>query len=151
MGTGFSSHSVDSGGPNSGCQAGWQAPPCEPSFQPLFVFETEWQWHPWVGWRGWCMPFLPALTRQRQVGLCELEASLIYIASSRVARSTCLYLLSPGRKGMHHRPDYFYDFETILMEPSLAWNLPSSCFSLSVCAPPYLASFHFNICLLFAV
>jgi hypothetical protein len=34
------------------------------------------------------MPLIPALRRQRQVDLCEFEASLVYTASSRTARVT---------------------------------------------------------------
>ena len=33
-------------------------------------------------------PFIPALRRQKQVDLCEFEASLVYIASSQTARAT---------------------------------------------------------------
>jgi hypothetical protein len=33
-------------------------------------------------------PLVPALRRQRQVGLCEFEASLVYRASSMMARAT---------------------------------------------------------------
>ena len=33
------------------------------------------------------MPLIPALKRQRQVDLCEFEASLVYIVSSRIART----------------------------------------------------------------
>jgi len=37
----------------------------------------------------WChTPLIPALRRQRQVELCEFEASLLYKASSRTARAT---------------------------------------------------------------
>ena len=32
------------------------------------------------------MPLIPALRKQRQADLCEFEASLVYIASSRTAR-----------------------------------------------------------------
>jgi hypothetical protein len=35
-----------------------------------------------TGW-WWCTPLIPALRRQRQVYLCEFEASLIYRVSSR--------------------------------------------------------------------
>jgi hypothetical protein len=34
------------------------------------------------------MPLIPALRRLRQVDLCEFEASMIYIASSKIARTT---------------------------------------------------------------
>ena len=34
------------------------------------------------------MPLIPALGRQRQVDLCEFEASLVYRVSSRTARAT---------------------------------------------------------------
>jgi hypothetical protein len=34
------------------------------------------------------MPSIPELRRQREVGLCEFEASLVYIVSSRTARAT---------------------------------------------------------------
>ena len=33
------------------------------------------------------MPLIPALGRQRQIDLCEFEASLVYKASSRTARA----------------------------------------------------------------
>ena len=34
------------------------------------------------------MPLIPSLGRQRQANLCEFEASLVYRASSRVAKAT---------------------------------------------------------------
>ena len=37
-----------------------------------------------VGW-WWHTPLIPALGKQRQVDLCEFEASLVYRASSRTA------------------------------------------------------------------
>ena len=36
----------------------------------------------------WYMPLIPGLRRQRQVDLCESEASLVYRGSSRTARAT---------------------------------------------------------------
>ena len=36
----------------------------------------------------WCIPLIPELQRQRQVDLCEFETSLVYRASSRIARAT---------------------------------------------------------------
>ena len=33
------------------------------------------------------MPLIPALRRQRQVGLCELEASLVYSIPGQTARA----------------------------------------------------------------
>lgn len=38
-----------------------------------------------MGWAWQCTLLIPALGRQRQVDLCETEASLDYIASSRPA------------------------------------------------------------------
>ena len=38
-------------------------------------------------WAWWCTFFIPALGRQRQVDLYEFEASLVYQASSRTART----------------------------------------------------------------
>jgi hypothetical protein len=35
-----------------------------------------------------CVPLIPALRRQKQVDLCELEASLVYRFSSRTAKAT---------------------------------------------------------------
>jgi hypothetical protein len=35
-----------------------------------------------------CTPLIPELRRQRQKDLCEFEASLLYIVSSRTARRT---------------------------------------------------------------
>ena len=34
------------------------------------------------------MPLIPAVRRQRQVDVCEFEASLVYRVSSRTARAT---------------------------------------------------------------
>ena len=36
----------------------------------------------------WHTPLIPALRRQRQVGLYEFKASLVYRISSRIARAT---------------------------------------------------------------
>ena len=36
----------------------------------------------------WRMPLIPALGRQRQVNLCEFEASLVYRESFRTPRAT---------------------------------------------------------------
>lgn len=36
----------------------------------------------------WYIPLIPALVRQRQMGLYEFEASLVYLISSRPARKT---------------------------------------------------------------
>jgi hypothetical protein len=41
-----------------------------------------------LSWAWWCTPIFPALGRQRQEDLCEFEASLDYIVSSRTARAT---------------------------------------------------------------
>jgi hypothetical protein len=35
----------------------------------------------------WCMPLIPALRRQRQEDLCELEISLVYRVSSRMVKA----------------------------------------------------------------
>jgi hypothetical protein len=37
-----------------------------------------------VAW--WCTPLIPALRRQRQAELCEVEFSLVYSVSSRATR-----------------------------------------------------------------
>jgi hypothetical protein len=34
----------------------------------------------------WGMPLIPVLRRQRQIELCESEATLVYIVSSKTAR-----------------------------------------------------------------
>ena len=44
------------------------------------------------------MPLIPALRRQRQADLCEFEASLVYIASSRTARATLKHPVSKQTK-----------------------------------------------------
>lgn len=36
----------------------------------------------------WCMPLIPTLRRERQVGLCDLEASLVYRVTSKTAKAT---------------------------------------------------------------
>jgi hypothetical protein len=38
------------------------------------------------GWALWPTPLIPAPRRQRQVNLCEFEASLVYRASSSTTR-----------------------------------------------------------------
>lgn len=46
----------------------------------VFLFENfARQW--------WLMPLIPAVGRQRQVGYCEFEDSLVYKESSSVARA----------------------------------------------------------------
>lgn len=37
---------------------------------------------------GWCPPSISALTRQREVDLCEFKATLLYGESSRRAKAT---------------------------------------------------------------
>jgi hypothetical protein len=44
------------------------------------------------------MPLIPALGRQKQVDLCESEASLVYRASFRIARATERNYVSKKRK-----------------------------------------------------
>jgi hypothetical protein len=39
-----------------------------------------------AGW-WWLMPLILAFGRQRQTDLCEFDASLVYRASSRIARA----------------------------------------------------------------
>jgi hypothetical protein len=41
-----------------------------------------------TAWRWWHIPLIPALGRQRQVGVCEFEASLVYRVSSRASKAT---------------------------------------------------------------
>ena len=41
-----------------------------------------------VAWQLWRTPLIPAFGRQRQVDLCEFEASLVYRVSSRTDRVT---------------------------------------------------------------
>ena len=38
--------------------------------------------------KWWCIPLIAVLRRQRHVDLCEFEAILVYIVSSRTARAT---------------------------------------------------------------
>jgi hypothetical protein len=38
--------------------------------------------------RKWHMPLIPAFGRQRQLDLCEFQASLVYIVGSRPDRAT---------------------------------------------------------------
>ena len=40
----------------------------------------------YIGWVWWCIPFNPVPERQRQVDLCNFEATLVYVVSSRLAR-----------------------------------------------------------------
>lgn len=35
----------------------------------------------------WCMPIIPVLGRQKQTNLCKLKSSMVYIASSGLARA----------------------------------------------------------------
>jgi hypothetical protein len=39
----------------------------------------------WLGWTWQHMLLIPALRRQRQVGLCAFKISLFYVVSSRTA------------------------------------------------------------------
>lgn len=41
----------------------------------------------WGSWAWWQTPLTSAQRRQRQVSLCELRTSLVYIVSSRPARA----------------------------------------------------------------
>ena len=50
----------------------------------MFAVRTAFCWY--ARW-WWHTPLIPALRRQRQVDLCELEASLVYKESSRTARA----------------------------------------------------------------
>lgn len=38
--------------------------------------------------QAWCTTLVPAMERQKQVGLCKFKVSLVYIASSQLARAT---------------------------------------------------------------
>jgi hypothetical protein len=48
--------------------------------------------------RQWCVPLIPALGRQRRVDLCEFEASLVFIVSSRTAKAIQRETLSQKSK-----------------------------------------------------
>jgi hypothetical protein len=62
----------------------------------------------------WCTPLIPALGRQRQVDLCEFEASIVYRASARTARAIwsdpvskkkkklCVCVFSPSQDRTHY-------------------------------------------------
>jgi hypothetical protein len=55
-----------------------------------------------AGW--WRTPLTPERRRQKQAELCELEASLVYRASSRTARATQRNPVTeqvPGQPGLH--------------------------------------------------
>lgn len=41
-----------------------------------------------IWWARWCTPSIPGLERQRLPYLCEFGASLVYVMSSRTARTT---------------------------------------------------------------
>jgi hypothetical protein len=60
------------------------------------------------------MPLIPALRSQRQVDLCVLKASLIYIVSSRTAKATQRnpVLKGGGVKQKHSFVCLFVSFET---------------------------------------
>ena len=49
------------------------------------------------------MPLVPALGRQRQVGLCEFKAIMVYRASSRTARATQRNPVSKNLKKLQSR------------------------------------------------
>ena len=42
-----------------------------------------------MSWAGWYTPLILALRKQKLADLCELEASLVQIGSSRTDRTTC--------------------------------------------------------------
>jgi hypothetical protein len=50
-----------------------------------------------AGWEGH-MPLIPALRKQKKVDLCEFEASLVYIASSRTARAIQKNIVSKSKQ-----------------------------------------------------
>ena len=50
------------------------------------------------------MPLIPALRKQRQMGLCEFEASLVYRASSRTVRATQRNPVSKNKQTKKTKP-----------------------------------------------
>jgi hypothetical protein len=83
-------------------------------------------------WAVVAQVFIPALGRQRQEDLCELEASLVYRASSRTARVTrrpCLEKAKSKRKKKKDSP--FFS-----QQPAFATS--SSAKGASSGAPPLL-------------
>jgi hypothetical protein len=65
---------------------------CGPTFEPSTTTTKKQnkQTNKQQSQEGWYMPLIPALRRQRQADLCEFKASLVYIASSRIAGATWL-------------------------------------------------------------
>lgn len=58
--------------------------------RPICKLQARWDRLHFNKWRcqtWWCTPLIPAPRRQRQVGLCESEASPVYIASFMPARA----------------------------------------------------------------
>lgn len=55
-------------------------------------------------WVWWSVPFLPALGRQRQAGLCEFEASFVYPGSSTPVKATQRDPVEKGRREQLRQP-----------------------------------------------
>ena len=63
----------------------------------------------------WHIPLIPALMRQRQVDLCEIEAGLVYKVSFRTARATQRNpVLKRKKKGRKKRTPGFIHARQIL-------------------------------------
>ena len=85
----------------------------------------------------WCRtPVIPALGRQKQMDLCEFEASLVYIVSSRTAKAT--YIVRPPSPKPKTKPTK----QTGKGRDSVAGYLPGMegpRFSASAALPPQQA------------
>lgn len=70
-------------------------------------------------WVWWCMPSIPELGRQRQKDLCEFQAILVFIMSSRPVRVTQQSPVSKKKKEITaaKNPKSHLKFEVILSSP----------------------------------
>lgn len=82
----------------------WEAVGCELSPITTYLKSIS-----TVGW--WCMHWIPAIGRQKQMSLCEFEASLVYSTGSWTAKAT---QWNPGgggwerkKKGRERKKKYF--------------------------------------------
>ena len=59
----------------------------------------------------WCIPLIPSVRSQRQVELCGLEASLVYIVNSRASQE---HIMRPSlKKKDHHQKKLLESYENI--------------------------------------
>ena len=74
------------------------------------------------------MPLIPALGSQRQVDLCEFEASLVYKGGSRIARATQRNPVSEKQKNQTGEMAQRLRARAVLLE--VLSSIPSNCITI---------------------